>query len=87
MRLCYYIAMVKSQMQERLSGASAGFQQSRSPDRQLIDFTLRTAAVKLVSKYGIGPLFTATSVSKAGGPLATITSSGSTGGANWLGGS
>jgi quinoprotein glucose dehydrogenase len=55
----------------------------------LINFTpeLRAEAVKLVSKYRIGPLFTAPSVSKAEGPLATIISPGATGGANWPGGS
>jgi quinoprotein glucose dehydrogenase len=55
----------------------------------LIDFTpqLRDEAEKLVSKYRIGPLFTPPSVSKAEGPLASITSPGSTGGANWPGGS
>jgi quinoprotein glucose dehydrogenase len=55
----------------------------------LIDFTpeLRAEAVKLVSKYRIGPIFTPPSVSKAEGPLATITSPGATGGANWPGGS
>jgi quinoprotein glucose dehydrogenase len=56
---------------------------------QLIDFTpeLRAEAAKLVSKYRIGPLFTPPSVSKADGTLGTITSPGSTGGANWPGGS
>ncbi len=55
----------------------------------LIDFTpeLRAEAVNLVSKYRIGPIFTPPSVSKADGTLATITSPGSTGGANWPGGS
>jgi quinoprotein glucose dehydrogenase len=55
----------------------------------LINFTpeLRAEAVKLVSKYRIGPLFTPPSVSKEDGPLATITSPGSLGGANWPGGS
>jgi quinoprotein glucose dehydrogenase len=55
----------------------------------LIDFTpeLRAEAVKLVSKYRIGPLFTPPTVSKADGTLGTITSPGSTGGANWPGGS
>ena len=55
----------------------------------LIDFTpdLRAEAVKLVSKYRIGPIFTPPSVSKANATLATITSPGSTGGANWPGGS
>jgi quinoprotein glucose dehydrogenase len=56
---------------------------------QLIDFTpeLRAEAVKLVSKYRIGPLFTPPSVSKPDGTLGAITSPGSTGGANWPGGS
>src|ERR1700674_3800562 len=55
----------------------------------LIDFTpeLRAEAVKLVSRYKLGPLFTPPSVSKIGGPLASITSPGSLGGANWPGGS
>ena len=55
----------------------------------LIDFTpeLRAEAVKLVSRYRIGPLFTPPSVSRAEGTLGTITSPGSTGGANWPGGS
>ena len=56
---------------------------------QLIDFTpeLRAEAVKLVSKYRIGPLFTPPSVSTLDGTFASITSPGSTGGANWPGGS
>ena len=55
----------------------------------LIDFTpeLRAEAVKAVSKYRIGPLFTPPSVSKADSTLGTITSPGSLGGANWPGGS
>jgi quinoprotein glucose dehydrogenase len=55
----------------------------------LISFTpeLRSEAVKLVSKFRIGPLFTPPSLSKADGPLATITSPGPLGGANWPGGS
>ncbi len=55
----------------------------------LIDFTpeLRAEAVKLVSKYHIGPIFSPPTVSKADGTLGTITSPGSTGGANWPGGS
>ena len=40
----------------------------------LIDFTpeLRAEAVKLVSKYKIGPIFTPPVVSKVEGPLATL---------------
>jgi quinoprotein glucose dehydrogenase len=55
----------------------------------LIDFTpeLRAEAIKFVSKYKIGPLFTPPSVSKAEGPLATLGAPGATGGANWAGGS
>ena len=55
----------------------------------LINFTpeLHAEAEKLVSQYRIGPLFTPPSVSKIGGPLASITSPGSLGGANWPGGS
>jgi quinoprotein glucose dehydrogenase len=55
----------------------------------LINFTpqLHAEAEELVSKYRIGPLFTPPSVSKAGGPLATIVSPGALGGANWPGGS
>ena len=55
----------------------------------LINFTpeLRAEAEKLVSKYRIGPIFTAPSVSKADGTLGTIVSPGATGGTNWPGGS
>jgi len=55
----------------------------------LINFTpeLHAEALKLVSKYRIGPLFTPPALSKADGPLASIVSPGSTGGANWPGGS
>jgi quinoprotein glucose dehydrogenase len=55
----------------------------------LIDFTpeLRAEAVKLVSRYKIGPLFTPPVLSKFEGPLGVIMLPGSTGGANWQGGS
>jgi quinoprotein glucose dehydrogenase len=55
----------------------------------LINFTpeLHAEAEKLVSQYRIGPLFTPPSVSTLGGLLASITSPGSLGGANWPGGS
>ena len=55
----------------------------------LIDFTpeLHEEALKLVSKYKIGPIFTPPVVSKADGPLAAITAPGSLGGTNWPGGS
>ena len=54
----------------------------------LIDFTpdLRAEAVKLVSRYKIGPLFTPPVVSQFPGPLATLMLPNATGGANWQGG-
>ena len=55
----------------------------------LIDFTpeLRADAVKLVSRYKLGPIFTPPVVSRLEGPLATLTLGTSTGGTNWPGGS
>jgi quinoprotein glucose dehydrogenase len=51
----------------------------------LIDFTpeLRAEAVKLMSRYKTGPIFTPTVISKAEGPIASFRSSGGT---NWPGG-
>ncbi len=56
---------------------------------ELIDFTpeLRAEAVKLVSKYKLGPLFTPPVVSKAEGPLATLVAGCCQGGTGWPGGS
>jgi quinoprotein glucose dehydrogenase len=55
----------------------------------LIDFTpaLREQAVKLVARYKLGPMFTPPVVSKAEGPLATLTLATAGGGSNWPGGS
>jgi quinoprotein glucose dehydrogenase len=55
----------------------------------LIDFTpeLRAEAIKLVSQYKIGPIFTPPVVSREEGPLATLGSPGVQGGTNWPGGS
>jgi quinoprotein glucose dehydrogenase len=55
----------------------------------LIDFTpeLKAEAVKLVSRYKIGPLFTPPVVSRWEGPLGTLMLPNATGGANWQGGS
>jgi quinoprotein glucose dehydrogenase len=52
----------------------------------MIDFTpeLRAEAVKLLSRYKLGPIFTPPPVSKAEGPIAGFRSSGGT---NWPGGS
>jgi quinoprotein glucose dehydrogenase len=55
----------------------------------LIDYTpeLRAQAVKLVSQFKIGPIFTPPVVSRWPGPLATLMLPDVTGGANWQGGS
>ena len=55
----------------------------------LIDFTpeLKVEAVKLVSRYKIGPIFTPPVVSRWEGPLGTLMLPSTTGGANWQGGS
>ena len=55
----------------------------------LIDFTpaLRAEAVKLTSRYQLGPVFTPPVVSKAEGPLATLAMATAGGGTNWPGGS
>jgi quinoprotein glucose dehydrogenase len=55
----------------------------------LIDFTpeLRAEAVKLASRYKLGPLFTPPVLSRWEGPLATLMLPNITGGANWQGGS
>ena len=54
----------------------------------LIDFTpeLKAEAVKIVSRYKIGPLFTPPVVSRWEGPLGTIMLPSTGGGANWPGG-
>jgi quinoprotein glucose dehydrogenase len=55
----------------------------------LIDFTpeLRAEAVKHVSRFKIGPIFTPPVVSRFEGPLGTLMLPAATGGANWQGGS
>jgi quinoprotein glucose dehydrogenase len=55
----------------------------------LIDFTpeLRAEAVKLTSRFKLGPIFTPPVVSKFEGPLGTLMLPNVTGGANWQGGS
>ena len=55
----------------------------------LIDWTpaLREEALKRVSRYQIGPIFTPPVVSKVEGPLATIALAATSGGTNWQGGS
>jgi quinoprotein glucose dehydrogenase len=55
----------------------------------LIDFTpeLRSEAVKLASKYKLGPVFTPGVVSKPEGPYGTLSMATAGGGTNWAGGS
>jgi len=55
----------------------------------LIDFTpaLREQALKIVSKYKLGPVFTPPSVSSVDGTLATLTLGTASGGTNWPGAS
>ena len=55
----------------------------------LIDFTpeLRAEAVKIVSRYRMGPVFTPPVVSRADGPLGTLAMAINSGGTNWTGGS
>jgi quinoprotein glucose dehydrogenase len=55
----------------------------------LIDFTpeLRAEAVKLVSRYRLGPIFTPPSVSHVNGPIATLTMGAQAAASNWPGAS
>jgi quinoprotein glucose dehydrogenase len=55
----------------------------------LIDFTpeLRAEAVKLVSRYRLGPIFTPPAVSRIEGPIATLTMGAQAAATNWPGGS
>jgi quinoprotein glucose dehydrogenase len=55
----------------------------------LIDFTpeLKAEALKVVSKYKLGPVFTPAVVSKPEGPYGTLAMATASGGTNWPGGS
>src|SRR5580704_9237236 len=55
----------------------------------LIDFTpeLRAEALKITSRYKLGPVFTPGVVSKPDGPYATLALATAGGGTNWAGGS
>ena len=56
---------------------------------ELIDFTpeMRKKAQEIVSRYHLGPVFTPPVLSKAEGPLATLSLGTADGGTNWPGGS
>jgi quinoprotein glucose dehydrogenase len=66
-----------------------GYDRQGTSIDDLIDFTpgLRAEAVKLVSRYKMGSLFTPPVVSVRDGPLATLGLPGNLGGTNWPGGS
>jgi quinoprotein glucose dehydrogenase len=55
----------------------------------LIDFTpeMRAEAVKAISQYRIGPIFTPPALSQAGGPIATLGMANQGAATNWPGGS
>ena len=55
----------------------------------LIDFTpeIKAEALKVASRYKLGPIFTPPVVSRLDGPLGTLMLPSTTGGANWQGGS
>jgi quinoprotein glucose dehydrogenase len=61
--------------------------QNMTPD-ELIDFTpdLHAKALQVAERYKMGPMFTPPSVSKLGGPLASLIFPSPAGGTNWPGG-
>ena len=65
------------------------YDRNGSSINDLIDFTpeLRAEALKLVSRYKMGPIFTPPVVSKVEGPLGTLAMGINSGGTNWPGGS
>ena len=79
----------KSWPTQRFVTKPPAFERQGVSTDDLIDFTpeLRGEAVKLVSRFKIGPIFTPPVVSKWPGPLATLMLPDVTGGANWPGGS
>ena len=54
---------------------------------ELIDFTpeMRAEALKIASQYRLGPMYTPPSLSKPGGPFATLVLPSPAGGTNWPG--
>jgi quinoprotein glucose dehydrogenase len=67
----------------------AAYDRQGSSIDDLIDFTpeLRAEAVKIVSRYRMGPVFTPPVLSRADGPLGTLAMAINSGGTNWTGGS
>jgi quinoprotein glucose dehydrogenase len=65
------------------------YDRNGSTTDDLIDFTpeLRAQAIKLASRYKLGPVFTPPVVSKVDGPLGTLIVGYPNGGTNWPGGS
>jgi len=83
------VPMEKSWPTQRFVTRPPAYERQGVAIDDLIDFTpeLRAEAVKLASRYKIGPIFTPPVVSKWPGPLATLMLPDATGGANWQGGS
>jgi quinoprotein glucose dehydrogenase len=83
------VPMEKSWPTQRFVTKPPAYERQGVSIDDLIDFTpeLRAEAVKLTSRFKIGPIFTPPVVSKWPGPLATLMLPDATGGANWQGGS
>ncbi|HKH74291.1 MAG TPA: hypothetical protein VKA59_23190 [Vicinamibacterales bacterium] len=83
------VPMEKSWPTQRYVTKPPAFERQGVSIDDLIDYTpeLRAQAVKLVSQFKIGPIFTPPVVSTWPGPLATLMLPDVTGGANWPGGS
>ena len=83
------VPMEKSWPTQRFVTKPPAFERQGVTIDDLIDYTpeLRAQAVKLVSQFKIGPIFTPPVVSRWPGPLATLMLPDVTGGANWPGGS
>jgi quinoprotein glucose dehydrogenase len=83
------VPMEKSWPTQRFVTKPPAYERQGVSIDDLIDFTpeLRAEAVKLVSRFKIGPIFTPPVVSTWPGPLATLMLPDATGGANWQGGS
>jgi quinoprotein glucose dehydrogenase len=83
------VPMEKSWPTQRFVSKPPAYERQGVAVDDLIDFTpeLRAEAVKLVSRFKVGPIFTPPVVSTWPGPLATLMLPDATGGANWQGGS